>query len=219
MNQELGKVERPEAAAYKSKRKLYVVPMVRSYSDAPADYVEISGRYWEGVKSNLASLEARAGKTTKVFCETVFVGGDEGLKLIEKMDSKIHEIVACFCGGGAQLEGLEDVELFGQFLDWSRCLSIGLISEAANAKVSEFYQESVKKRKEHIEKKIAEAIGPEEAGMLVISEGYAVQFPPDVEVFFIAPPALDELHRWQREQVRAARAGESASEEKESVSD
>jgi hypothetical protein len=30
-------------------------------------------------------------------------------------------------------------------------------------------------------------------------ENHQVQFPPDVQVFYIAPPALDEIRRWLRE--------------------
>jgi hypothetical protein len=33
-------------------------------------------------------------------------------------------------------------------------------------------------------------------------EEHAVQFPGDVEVFSIFPPALDEIHRWLRDQAR-----------------
>jgi hypothetical protein len=30
-------------------------------------------------------------------------------------------------------------------------------------------------------------------------ENHEVQFPPDIQVFYIAPPALDEMKRWLRE--------------------
>jgi hypothetical protein len=35
-----------------------------------------------------------------------------------------------------------------------------------------------------------------------------VQFPEDVEVFSVAPPALDEIHRWQREQMSGGKKDE-----------
>jgi guanylate kinase len=41
-------------------------------------------------------------------------------------------------------------------------------------------------------------------------ENHQVQIAPDIQVFYIAPPALDEIKRWIRE--REQKAGE---EEKE----
>jgi len=40
-----------------------------------------------------------------------------------------------------------------------------------------------------------------------------VQFARDIEVFSVAPPALDEIHRWLRER---AKQREEQSEEKQS---
>ena len=43
-----------------------------------------------------------------------------------------------------------------------------------------------------------------ETGVLFISEDHGVQFPTDVQVFYVAPPALDALKRWLGERMRAA---------------
>jgi hypothetical protein len=50
--------------------------------------------------------------------------------------------------------------------------------------------------------KISETLKGDEAGLLFIREGHSVQFPSDIEVFSIFPPALDEIHRWYRDQAR-----------------
>ena len=47
-------------------------------------------------------------------------------------------------------------------------------------------------------------------GLLFIREEHLAQFPEDIEVFSVSPPALDEIHRWQREQL----AGQKKEEEK-----
>jgi len=41
-----------------------------------------------------------------------------------------------------------------------------------------------------------------EAGALFIREDHRVQFPADVQVFYVAPPALDALKRWMNDQMR-----------------
>jgi len=72
--------------------------------------------------------------------------------------------------------------------------------------ISDFFTESMKKRYEHIAKIIDETLKEDEAALLFIREGHRVQFPSDIEVFSVAPPALDDIHRWLRDR--------SATEEK-----
>jgi len=43
----------------------------------------------------------------------------------------------------------------------------------------------------------------DETAILFIREGHAVQFPQDIEVFSVAPPALDEIRRWLRDRTAA----------------
>jgi hypothetical protein len=53
--------------------------------------------------------------------------------------------------------------------------------------------------------------------LLFIREGHMVQFARDIEVFSVAPPALDEIHRWLRE--TSSREAESKPESKEGQSE
>jgi len=45
-------------------------------------------------------------------------------------------------------------------------------------------------------------------GLLIMQENHGVTIPPDVQLFYVAPPALDEIKRWLRDQETAA--GEEA---------
>jgi hypothetical protein len=92
--------------------------------------------------------------------------------------------------------------LFEEVMDWQRCLMLGFMSNKVAAKVSESYLEAANKRNEIIASKISETLKDDEAGLLFIREEHSVQFPNDVEVFTIFPPALDEIHRWLRDQAR-----------------
>ena len=49
-------------------------------------------------------------------------------------------------------------------------------------------------------------LGEGESALLIVEEQHELQFPPEVEVFYVAPPALDELHRWLRDRQRAQAA-------------
>ncbi|MFC1860604.1 hypothetical protein ACFLYC_03435 [Chloroflexota bacterium] len=40
----------------------------------------------------------------------------------------------------------------------------------------------------------------DEIGILFMGENYKIKFPAEVEVFYVSPPALDEIKRWLRNQ-------------------
>ena len=98
-----------------------------------------------------------------------------------------------------QMEAVEDIDILTEFMDWSRCLLIGLQNPKVVSKVYESYTEIGKKRDEHIARKIDETLKENETGILLMRENHQVQFPSDIQVFYVAPPALDEIKRWLRE--------------------
>jgi len=143
--------------------------------------------------------EARIGKVRRVYHESISFGGEEGLTLMEQLSPSTHRITAEKCQEDAVLEATEEAELSSECLDWERCLMLGFISRKAAEKVSEMYREAAKKRWEHISQRIDETLGDNEVAILFIRDGHAVQFPQDIQVFSVAPPALDAIHRWLRD--------------------
>jgi len=121
---------------------------------------------------------------------------------MKRLSPSSYQIAKTQCDNGAIFETIEEEELFEEVMDWQRCLMLGFISDKVASKVSEFYVEAAKKRNEFIAKKISETLKDDEAGLLFIREEHSVQFPSDIEVFSIFPPALDEIHRWYRDQAR-----------------
>ena len=51
--------------------------------------------------------------------------------------------------------------------------------------------------------------------MLFIREDHGVQFPSDVQIFYVAPPALDRLKRWIEDWMRAPAPAPPGEEEPE----
>jgi hypothetical protein len=205
MAEQLGKVERLDVEHFGGKRKLYLIPLIFYGKEAPAEYVEKFNLYWEQVSQHIANLELKIGKVNHVYHESIVLAGENGLKVIEKLNPTCYQIAKDKCQSGAVLEATEDKELAEEGMDWERCLLMGFISQKVAKMVSEFYIEASRKRYEHIAQRIDETLKDNEAGILFIREGHMVQFPPDIEVFSVAPPALDEIHRWQREQVTEKR--------------
>ena len=123
------------------------------------------------------------------------------MKAMEKLNPSGYQIAKTQCDNGAIFATVEEEELLEEVMDWQRCLMLGFISDKVASKVSEFYVEAAKKRNEFMAKKISETLKDDEAGLLFIREEHSVQFPSDIEVFSIFPPALDEIHRWYRDQA------------------
>ena len=198
MAQELGKIEKPSVEGFKAARKLFFVPLLFTPKQLEGELFEKVFRYWDQVESQLSNLELKLGMVKKVYHELVPVGGEEGSKIIEELNSTSYGIVKARLDKGAQLEPLEDADLLTESMDWTKCLAIGLQNQKVFDKVYESYIQAHKKRNEHIAKMIDETLQEAEVGVLLMREGHQVQFPADIEVFYVSPPGLDEIKRWLR---------------------
>jgi len=207
---ELGRIEKPEAEPIKGERKIYLAPLVPVIKDAPAEYTEKVERYWTGVREHVLNLENRIGVIKHVYHEAVSEAGDEGLRLAEQFSPDSAAIAKQKVEQGAHFEALEDRDVLAEMTDWQRCLMTGLVSQNVADKVWGFYTEAVRKRNEEMAKRLDETLQPAEAGILFISENYQLQFPSDIQVFYVSPPALDEIHRWLRD--RAAKTSPAGNE-------
>ncbi len=199
MAQELGRLERPEAAPFRAERKIYLISLVFAPPNPPADYLEILKRYWSGADEHIGRLEARIGEVKHVYMELADRGGEEGLKLAEQISAGAAGIARSRTERGATFEALEDPETLAEAMDWERCLFVGLMSRKATDYVTQAYREASRRRYELMAKRIDETLKQGEAGLAFLGERHRVQFPESIRVFYVAPPALDEVHRWLRD--------------------
>lgn len=217
MAEQLGSIEKPEAEQFIGKKKICLVPLLFCGEKAPPDYVEKFNRFWEQVNEQLTTLESRIGKVTHVYYESITESGENGLKVMEKINPPSFKIVKGKCQSGAVLEATEDKELSAECMDWERFIMMGFISQKVTKMVYESYVEASRKRYEHIANRIDETLKDSEAGILFIREDHQIQFPSHIEVFSVAPPALDDIHRWQRD--LSTKAAKSEKQEPEPAAD
>ena len=213
MAEQLGKIEKPFAEPFKQGKKLYLVPLVYFNEGSPPEYKERCDHYWQQVAEQLGNLEAKIGKVNRIYHESISQSGDDGARVVERANLGSYQIVKDKCDSGAILEALEEKELLEEVMDWERCFLFGFMSQKVASKIAEFYLEAAKKRYELMAKRINETLKDDEAGLLFIREGHQLQFPGDIEVFSVFPPALDEIHRWLRDQAKAKQ--EEAEEKRE----
>ena len=226
--QELGRIERPAAEQYRGRRKLLLVPLV--YSPAPDDPEGAAAlqNYWEQMQTQVAALGCcfassrrgwLLGGLQRIYHETITASEEEGLEQLRLGDHRSHAFISGKRGpstgsGGAVLEATEDMEVLLETLDLQRCLMIPLTSPSVASRLQEWHTEANRRRYEHIAARIDETLPEDGVGLLLISERHQVQFPTDIEVFYVSPPALDEFRRWlqnwaARQQAAAEAAGGS----------
>ncbi len=198
---ELGHIDRPEAEIFAGKRKLYCVANIYPIEEASDDYKELINKYWDEVIKQIEKIEV-AGKIKKIFCEIIYLQGDEALNILAKLNERIPQIIKKKLEEGATLFPLESKEILGPYTDWGNCLRV-VYTQEVFTKVIEFYMEFSNKRLQQILDIIDSNLSEAEAGLLIMKDEDRVklQFPRDIEVFLVTPPSYDNIIRWFRENL------------------
>ncbi len=198
---ELGKIKKPSIEKFKDKKRLYLVPLISPVTgldvkEKKEEYEKKNEEYWKQVEEQIEGLELKMGQVKNIYHEFVSKEGEEGLKVIENLNQSSFKIVKKMLDRGVKFFAVEDDETLKETLDWQRCMMIGVESQNAKKIVSEAYNKATEKRNEYVVNKLVETLQDGEAGLLFVLENNQFQFPSDIEVFYVAPPALDEIHRY-----------------------
>ncbi len=219
--EELGSVGKAPAGDILTSRKVYLVTMVQPSPSAPDGFEEKYNAYWSAVETHLSRLEAKAGIVMRVFAEGIIGRGDDAMLMMQQSNPGAHNLVRQRVSTGAVFEEFENTDLFGQVIDWGRCLQSGLINRTVVDQIQASYTEAADKRITHLSKRLEEGILESEAAVL-LSGDPGIATPEGIEKFVISPPELDELERWVQqaneairqqmaeEQARAAAGGPGA---------
>ncbi|MBN1161464.1 MAG: hypothetical protein JXA17_05930 [Dehalococcoidales bacterium] len=199
MAEELGKIQKPSVEDFKKGRKLIFIPVIYPAEGLPEDYVQRFNRYWEQVEKQIADLTSKLGQINAIYHELIAVTGKDGIKSLKELNKQGCKIAEACITKKARLEALEDADLLTEFMDWSRCLMIGLQNPKVISRIYESYAETSKKRNEAMARKIDNTLKKEEIGIVMMRESHQVQFPADIQVFYVSPPALDDIKRWIRD--------------------
>jgi hypothetical protein len=212
MSEELGKIEKPLAESFKAGRKLYFVPLVFSKPDLPLDMSLKFSEYWDQVESQIANLESKLGQVKYILHELVYASGEVGLKTLEQVNSGSLDLVRNRLEKGTVFEPAEDNEIMTELMDWSRCLSLGLQNQKVFSNIYQNYTDANSRRNTFISQKLDKLVKGDESCILIMAEGHHVQFPADMQVFYVAPPVLDFIKRWTRDQEAKERQNQAEQE-------
>ena len=210
--EEIGSIGKATAGDILTSRKIYLVTMVQPSPGAPEGFEQRYNDYWSAVEQQISKLEATAGAVNHIFAEGVVGRGDDAMLMVQQSNPGAHSLIRQRVSAGAVFEEFEDTELFGQVIDWGRCLQVGLINQTVANEIQTKYTEASEKRGKHLLKQLNEGILESEAGLL-LSGDPSITIPDGVEKFLISPPELDELQRWVQQTNEAIR--EQMAEEQE----
>jgi len=209
--EELGNVGKTPAGDILTSRKVYMVTMVQPSPGAPDGFEERYNAYWEAVEAQVSQLEAKAGVVMRVFAEGVIGRGDDAMLMVQQANPGAHRLVRQRVSAGAVFEEFEDTDLFGQVIDWGRCLQSGLINRTVADTIQAHYTEAADSRIAHLSKRLEDGILESEAALLLNGDPN-IALPEGVEKFVVSPPELDELERWVQ-QANAAIQQQMAEEQ------
>ncbi len=184
---------------------MLMVPLAYGMVELPGEGQAKLDAYWRQMQDHVEGFESKLGQIKHIYHEMISEPGETGLGRLKAVNRRSHGFLSPRCEAGAALEVTEDEELLRQALDLQQCMILPLTSETVFHKLREWLDDTNRKRYEHIAGRIDETLGASEVGVLLINEGHHVQFPQGIEVFYVAPPALDELQRWLRDDLEARR--------------
>ena len=203
MTQQLSQILRPRASAYEGRKNLFLVPNYIVAPGIPEEAQTLIEKYWSEVRDSITNLERSLGPVSKVYHEMICVDDDPGLQQIEVLNPNAYTLVRAMCQSTASLRSLEDAELVAEHSDWQRILAMGPASQKVLQASIEGYQTTLSSRYQGIADRIAVDLDQGECAVLFIREDHKVQFPTEVQVFYVAPPSLDALKRWLDEYFHA----------------
>ena len=204
----LGSTGKTDPSKFDGKKKLFLVPLIPMANLVLEKDKDLFDRHWNEISQQIDNLEVGLGSVRHVFHEMVHEEGDKGMELLKSVSPGSAMVVDKLVKSGANLEALEDPDILMEMTDWQRCLSIGLVSKKVFELASGNLQDLAEKRNLSITEAVSNKIDAVNTGILFISEGHTVQFPSDIQVFYVSPPSSNQLKAAVNELLSAEQNGE-----------
>lgn len=196
---QLGKIQRLSIDEFKSKRVLFCIPNLFVPDEEDETLKNIIEKYWLEALAHVEKLE-KLGLVTKIFIEAIFIDGQEAVDVIRETNPYLYPLIEKKVSEGAVVKGIEDPEIFGEFIDWGNCLRI-VKTNAVMQKVFDYFNKINQKRIEEIENKISNSLQEGESAILILRDQDRIKLnlPKDIEIFLVIPSAYDDVLRYLRD--------------------
>uniref|UniRef100_A0A7C4AJI0 Uncharacterized protein n=1 Tax=Thermodesulfovibrio aggregans TaxID=86166 RepID=A0A7C4AJI0_9BACT len=196
---ELGKIQRLSVDDFKGKRRLFCIPNLFVPQEEDEKLVNLVEKYWNEALSHVEKLE-KLGYVTKIFVETIFIEGQNAVDVIRETNPYLYPLIEKKLSQGAVVIGIEDPEIFGEFIDWSNCLRV-VKTASVMQKIFEYFNNANQRRIGYIKDKIISSLQEGESAILILTDNERVKLdlPQDVEVFLVVPSTYDDILKYLRD--------------------
>ncbi|GAB5045986.1 hypothetical protein [Thermodesulfovibrio sp. TK110] len=196
---ELGKIQRLSIDEFKGKKRLFCVPNIFVVDEEDEKLKDLIERYWQEASSHIEKLE-KLGFVTKIFVETIFIEGQEAVDVIRETNPYLYPFIEKKVSEGATVIGIEDPEIFGEFIDWGNCLRV-VKTNAVMHKVFDYFSQITERRIKEMGNKISDKLQEGESAVLILRDQDRVKLslPKDIEIFLVVPSAYDDILRYLRD--------------------
>lgn len=209
MAQNFGKINKPLAGSFKGKRKILLIPLLYGPPPEVEEGNSILDKYWDQVNAQITSLESSLGPINIVYVEYMTKHEQEAIEQVKFMHQGVQKIVELSKNNDSVIQATEDEAILSQFIDLQRLMMVPFTSEKIYSEIQIWYKKVVQQRYEYISDNIGNTLKDDQMGILIINENHQIQFPLDIEVIFISPPALDEFRKWLVSWINKNREPES----------
>jgi len=213
---ELGKIDKPYASKFKEKRKLYVIPILPFEdiaSQLKIDTAKIE-QFWGEVRDKIEYFISTYGNIDIIYVEGV-EDDKAGIEFFERYgkESNHYKLIKSLMDRGAKIKGIDKEEYLKRskllFEEYSRSFlpEIKEIHKGFYGKDIDFegWRKYLVNRIQEINELMCKTASdviknmPAHANaVLIITEGRAIEFPENTDVFQIKPPTFDDLVKSMR---------------------
>lgn len=210
---ELGKIDKPEAANFSAKRKLYVVPTL-PFEELASQYdigMKVE-RFWSEVKEKINYFISTYGNINTLYLEGINEDEKAGKEYLEKLgkENNYYKLLKNLVDSGTVIRGIEKSgrmeklrllfeEYSKSFLPEIKEFHMDYFGKDINFDGwREYLVKNITEMQDEMGKsatRILEELPPDSSGVLIITDGRPIEFPEGIDVFQIRPPAFDEIER------------------------
>jgi len=218
---ELGKIDKPEASTFISKRKLFVVPTLPFEEMASQYKIDVAKveRFWGEVREKINYFISTYGKISTVYMEGIFDTEKVNLEYFEKYgkDSNHYKLIKSLVDNGATIKEIDKKEQLEEgkilFDEYSMTFlpAIEALHRSFYGKDIDFEGwrnhliKNIQEKQEEMGKGVTRIISEMPADsnvILIITDGRPIDYPEGIDIFQIRPPAFDEIERTLREKAK-----------------
>lgn len=205
MNEELGKIKKPNAEKVLGKKKAFICVLLQAPQEASKELHDLIFNYWEAVDKNISNLEEKTGVVKKIFVEGIPGTGEDVAINLKEASLGAWNITEERRKTGAEFSELENLEILQKVIDWSKCLNVGLTNRGVAEKISEELKNESQARIEYIKSSLDKNIKDGES-VIIFTGNQEISIPNDIEKFIISPPELDLVAQWVKKAQEAMEA-------------